>query len=170
MALFTMHDMVEEMAEFAGSRSARQRAGDKIRAMKLRGRRRAASRRAKRALGDAKALAGAGLSSARSAAGRGARAAGQGARAAGRGALGAARTIVRNPLKSLAAAGIAGAGAYGVYRNRKAIANSEVGQTAQKVGRTLSSGYRMDRAAGKGRIESAVGATKLAASIYRPRR
>jgi hypothetical protein len=43
-----MYDMVNEMAEFArGGRSARQKAGDMVRAMKLRGRKKRGSRGAK---------------------------------------------------------------------------------------------------------------------------
>lgn len=45
MSLFTMYDMANEMAEFArGGRTARQKAGDMVRAMKMRGKKRRGSR------------------------------------------------------------------------------------------------------------------------------
>lgn len=50
MSLFTMFDMANEMAEFArgkGNRTARQKVGDKIRAMKMRGKKRGGSRSAR---------------------------------------------------------------------------------------------------------------------------
>lgn len=134
MSLFTMQDMANEMAEFArGGRSARQKAGDLARAMKLRGRKKGGSRAARAKSIAKKVGAGALLA-----------AGGVGALRYGQTAVGAYRQAAAGGAGKREAAGMAAkavgsrlkgdAGAVGGYAKRQAGRAADVGRGLASMG------------------------------------